>query len=200
MQTAAFLSKRSDKPWATMWRPQPMALDDPRVAFLRRKLRTAGYNKGGIDGRRLFMYYDRDNTGRIGFAEFVSACRRDGKLSASAMSDQELADLFATLDADDSGELQLEEFEAFVLSPDSVPLSAPDIAFGAPVSAPDPGSAPDARSEPSPLFMRRMLTAARLSWRHDACVCLQKREVRIYNCLPYTKKEIHSLVIVLINR
>ena len=41
----------------------------------------------------------RDNSGRIGFGEFRSVCRRDGKITTEQLPDLDLASLFATLGA-----------------------------------------------------------------------------------------------------
>ena len=129
MKTAGFLSKRADKPWATLWRPATLDLrTDRRVEFVRRKLRAAAYCKGGVDGISLFEHYDRGRTGRIGFAEFRSACRRDGKMAASQLPDQDLASLFATLDVDNTGALELVEFQNFL---NATQLGSPDVGYGA---------------------------------------------------------------------
>jgi hypothetical protein len=80
-------------------------------------MKAASYVAGGQDWDTMFKFYDRDNEGTLGKDEFLSACRRDGKISAQQVSDNELFLLFNFVDKDLSGVITIEEFAAFLTEP-----------------------------------------------------------------------------------
>ena len=81
---------------------------------LRTKLRAAAYAQGGIDWEKLFHHYDRDNKGTLDYVEFRSAVRRDGKMNATTLHDKDLQLIFQKVDYDESGEIDLQEFTAWL--------------------------------------------------------------------------------------
>ena len=52
------------------------------------KIRAAAFSPGGTDWKKLFRFYDRDNSQSISLREFMSLMRRDATVAsaASAMS------------------------------------------------------------------------------------------------------------------
>ena len=94
------------------------------VKLIRQKLQAASYVAGGQDWEAMFKFYDRDNEGSLGKDEFISACRRDGKISVEVVSDIELMLLCNFVDKDGSGEINYEEFHLFLSQP--VDLAALD--------------------------------------------------------------------------
>ena len=62
----------------------------------------------------LFRQYDKTGDGVLDLAEFVSAVRRVLKLPPSRLSDDDIEALFAMLDADRGGAIDLGEFLAFL--------------------------------------------------------------------------------------
>jgi Ca2+-binding EF-hand superfamily protein len=87
---------------------------DADIARLKRNFRAAAYHDGQQDLAALFRFYDRDNSGTIGEAEFRQAARKHGKVTAAKVSDAELAKLFALADEDGSGEIEVDEFVEFI--------------------------------------------------------------------------------------
>ena len=86
------------------------------IAMIRNRLRGAAYHMGKMNFHKLFSYYDRDNSGSIDKAEFVSIVRRDGKISIDAMSNQLLADLFdQDIDSNGDGGVTHDEFIQWLL-------------------------------------------------------------------------------------
>ena len=78
------------------------------------KLKAAAYTQDGVNWEKLFKYYDKDNSGEIGFDEFKRLLRKDAKISASILSDADVRTVFDTVDADSSGEMDYHEFERWV--------------------------------------------------------------------------------------
>lgn len=79
-------------------------------ATFKRKLSAAAYVQGGVDFQQLFKHYDRDNSGELDLQEFISAMRRDAKLSSKDFSDAMLTKIFRSVDVDGSGEIDADEF------------------------------------------------------------------------------------------
>ena len=87
------------------------AADEKKV---RSKLRAAAYTAGGIDWHRLFRHYDRDNSGEIGFVEFRRLLRSDAKIPVSQLPDVDVRALYNAVDTDGSGDIEADEFIAWV--------------------------------------------------------------------------------------
>ena len=68
-----------------------------RLGFVRRHFRARSYSGGRANWDKLFQKYDRDHSGAIDIYEFRRAVRRDAKLSATTVSDDELQVGWATL-------------------------------------------------------------------------------------------------------
>ena len=81
---------------------------------LQTKLRAAAYTAGGVNFKKLFAHYDRDNSGALDFVEFRSALRRDAKIAPGMMDDMTLASIFAAVDDDGSGEVDVDEFVEWI--------------------------------------------------------------------------------------
>ena len=90
---------------------------EDKISRLRTKLRAAAYAQGGINWKKLFRHYDRDNKGTLDYSEFRSAVRRDGKMNANTLHDKDLQLIFHKVDFDDSGEIDLHEFTAWLTNP-----------------------------------------------------------------------------------
>eukprot|EP01052_Picozoa_sp_SAG31_P016221 SAG31_NODE_1066_length_10091_cov_5.779323_10_plen_423_part_00 len=72
-------------------------------------------NAGGVDPDQIFDYYDKDKDGRLSFAEWSRAVKRDGTVGGwPVLSDTELAEIFYFVDADSDGAISLREFHAFL--------------------------------------------------------------------------------------
>ena len=80
------------------------------VRRVKQKLRAAAYTAGGVNYRKLFKHYDRDNSGGLECDEFISAIRRDAKIPKREVSDRELAAVFSAVDDDGGGTVDIEEF------------------------------------------------------------------------------------------
>ena len=74
-----------------------------RLSLVRHHFRAASYRGGRQDWDKLFRRYDRDNSGIIDFQEFRRAVRRDAKLTAEKVSDEELTELFEFIDQTRTG-------------------------------------------------------------------------------------------------
>ena len=82
---------------------------------LRTKLRASAYTAGGIDYRKLFRFLDLDNSGQIDEREFISLCRKSGKVVRTQVTDEELLDVFHNdIDRDHSGSISIDEFIAWI--------------------------------------------------------------------------------------
>jgi Ca2+-binding EF-hand superfamily protein len=96
----------------------------PDIATARRKLQSLSYSKAGQDPMQLFRQYDHDNSGELDFTEFSGAVRKGGQMTPAMISDAELAALFAEVDGDGSGDVSIEELQAFVWGGDGGATSA----------------------------------------------------------------------------
>jgi len=81
---------------------------------MRHRLKAAAYTSGGVNWKKLFRFYDRDNSGQIGYTEFKRLVRTDAKLTRSQLPDENLRTIFKLVDTDDSGEIGYTEFLAWV--------------------------------------------------------------------------------------
>ena len=85
---------------------------------VRFKLRAAAYTDTGVDWHRLFKFYDADNSGEIGMIEFKRLLRRDAKIPVSQLSDSDVRALYRSVDTDGSGDIDADEFLAWVRGPE----------------------------------------------------------------------------------
>ena len=118
--TVNFLSASSpstSSPTSPISPTSPTSPTSARESKLRTKLRAAAYAQGGINWKKLFHHYDRDNKGTLDYSEFRSAVRRDGKMNANTLHDKDLQLIFHKVDFDDSGEIDLHEFTAWLTNP-----------------------------------------------------------------------------------
>ena len=67
---------------------------------VRSKLKAAAYGEHGVDWKKLFSQYDRDNGGVLEYPEFKRALRSDAKISVSMLSDAHVQHLFNTIDVE----------------------------------------------------------------------------------------------------
>ena len=81
---------------------------------IRSKLKAAAYTSNGVDWKKLFNFYDRDNSGAVDFDEFKQLLRSDAKISKSHLSDKDVKILFDAVDIDGSGEIDWFEFNEWV--------------------------------------------------------------------------------------
>ena len=107
-------SQRHSTPRRRRRKPTHLAVSVATVAALKRQFRAAAYTAGGVDFRKLFRHYDRDNSGELGFDEFRGAIRRDGKITEADVSDRDLRRLFREVDADAGGCVDIAEFLRWV--------------------------------------------------------------------------------------
>jgi hypothetical protein len=91
---------------------------------VRSKLKAAAYGMKGVDWHKLFRHYDRDNTGELGFHEFKRAIRGDAKISVSTLPNSQVLHLFNSIDTDNGGTIDVEEFITWVEEEDGESESA----------------------------------------------------------------------------
>lgn len=97
------------------------------VGEIRRRLRACAYSGVGLrspsptstraagpDFAKLFHYYDRDNSCELSYEEFRRCVRKDGRVTARAVTERQLRLLFDMLDLDTSGFLELNEWMKFL--------------------------------------------------------------------------------------
>ena len=92
----------------------PAPLSAATLAKVHAKLKAASYTSGGQDWAKLFGQYDRDRSGSLDAGELTMATRASLKLNQADLPDDEIASLFAMLDADGSGALEIAEFVEFL--------------------------------------------------------------------------------------
>ena len=97
-----------------------MKVDPVIVKKVKQKLRACSYTVGGMDFAKLFRHYDRDNSGSLEYEEFRSALRRDAKIKPSDVSDRDLLTVFNAVDDDGGGEVEIDEFVAWMEQEDDV--------------------------------------------------------------------------------
>jgi len=81
---------------------------------VRVRLKAAAYKEGGRKWAELIRQQDKDRSGFIEFEEFRDMCRVILKLPSKDHDDDELLQVFLTVDEDGSGEVSIEELIAFV--------------------------------------------------------------------------------------
>ena len=105
-------------------------LSEEKLRTVHAKVRKASYMSGGQDwaknARRLFGQYDKDRSGSLGVDELTMAARASLKLNQVDLPDREVAALFAMLDADGSGALEIAEFLAFLARGPALPPRGAD--------------------------------------------------------------------------
>ena len=82
--------------------------------MIRKKLSALSYGAGGEDPAKLFRHFDRDNSGNLDFGEFRSAIRKGAHITVAKMSDADLRKVFYAVDADDGGDVSLDELTEFI--------------------------------------------------------------------------------------
>jgi Ca2+-binding EF-hand superfamily protein len=81
------------------------------VKRVRSKLRSAAYDKGGVNFDKLFKFYALKEHCVLDAQEFVRVMRKDAKLSRKEVSDQVLVKMFKQdIDAEKKGEISIAEF------------------------------------------------------------------------------------------
>jgi hypothetical protein len=78
-----------------------------------------------VNWKKLFRFYDRDNSGSLEFIEFKNAIRKNGKMSSNQISDQDIQLMFDNVDQDTSGEIEVEEFVQWLMEPTSLATTSP---------------------------------------------------------------------------
>ena len=71
-----------------------------KLTTIRTKLRAASYGKGGVDWKKSFHHYDRDNSNYLDIDEFSRMIRKDGKMTRDMLSKDDVLFLFHTVDTD----------------------------------------------------------------------------------------------------
>eukprot|EP01047_Picozoa_sp_COSAG01_P007586 COSAG01_NODE_289_length_19391_cov_119.323122_22_plen_786_part_00 len=90
---------------------------------IRRRFRASAFTIGRMDFAKLFQHYDRSNRGGLDLADFRSAVRRDGRITAAMATDRELSILFHMVDLDGNSILDRTEFFLFLgLTPQGRPV------------------------------------------------------------------------------
>ena len=98
---------------------------DERERLIRQKLRANAYGPRGINWKRLFRFYDRDNSGALQYNEFKNAVRKDGKMTKNQLSDNDLLFLFRRVDRDGGGSIEIEEFSKWLKNTTTSTRSTP---------------------------------------------------------------------------
>ena len=80
---------------------------------VRSKLKAAAYSKNGVDWHKLFRHYDRSNNGELGVHEFKRALR-NAHITPSMLANNQIRHLFNTIDLDNGGTIDVEEFITWV--------------------------------------------------------------------------------------
>ena len=81
---------------------------------MRSRLKAAAYTAGGVNWRKEFQFYDRDNSGQIDFPEFNRMLRKDAKISMNMMPSKDVKSIFDMVDSDGNGLIDLSEFLAWM--------------------------------------------------------------------------------------
>eukprot|EP01044_Picomonas_judraskeda_P002122 COSAG03_NODE_142_length_11687_cov_11.710131_9_plen_1477_part_00 len=85
-----------------------------KLAVVQQRLKAHSYGTSGQDPMKAFKHFDKDNSGALDFDEFRAAVRKVGHMTTEAISDDDLRALFESLDADESGDVQLDEMTSFI--------------------------------------------------------------------------------------
>jgi Ca2+-binding EF-hand superfamily protein len=84
---------------------------------IRRKLTAAAYSVGGVDWPHLFDHYDTDSSGGLALHEFQHIIRKDAKVTEIMMSNESVELLWNSIDKGSNGEIELEQFLAWLEVP-----------------------------------------------------------------------------------
>ena len=103
-------------PNLTSMRVDNTTLSATETRLIRSKLKAASYSMNGVNWNKLFVHYDVDNGGVLEYPEFKRALRSDAKMSASMLSDTQVKYLFNTIDKDNDGSINIQEFIKWVES------------------------------------------------------------------------------------
>jgi Ca2+-binding EF-hand superfamily protein len=112
---------------------------EKEVMLLRQRLAAAAYTDGGVNWKKLFHHFDRDNSNALTFEEFSKSLRREAKISEAVddeaneeksifaandgsksistklfIDDKSLRKLFDAVDSSGNGLLELDEFERWL--------------------------------------------------------------------------------------
>ena len=90
-----------------------------REIQIRQKLKVAASGSKGVNWRKLFRFYDSDNSGALRFEEFKHAIRTDGNMPSRELGDKDLRFLFNRIDEDAGGEIEIEEFMVWLSDDES---------------------------------------------------------------------------------
>ena len=85
---------------------------------VRKRIKSAAFTFGGEDWEKFFRQYDKSGDGALELSEFRSAVRRVLKMPPAQLTDADIKLVFRHIDADDSGEIRLEELLEFVNADD----------------------------------------------------------------------------------
>lgn len=101
--------------WAAHRAPDPWDAENDIIKVIRQKLKAASYDNGKVHFEKLFRHYDKDNSGEIDFAEFLMLIRKDCKVTADMIPDNQLEHLFKHVSetCEHSGLLEMEDFIAW---------------------------------------------------------------------------------------
>ncbi|KAF4691754.1 hypothetical protein FOZ60_014904 [Perkinsus olseni] len=88
------------------------------MSRVRRRM-IAGMKANKLTLERLFGQFDKDRDGTLSLREFNTALRRDLKLSRSDASAKDVAAVFALLDEDGTGSIDIDELKSLIRQPRS---------------------------------------------------------------------------------
>ncbi|KAF4733832.1 hypothetical protein FOZ63_017998 [Perkinsus olseni] len=88
------------------------------MSRVRRRM-IAGMKANKLTLERLFGQFDKDRDGTLSLKEFNRALRRDLKLSRSDASAKDVAAVFALLDEDGTGSIDIDELKSLIRPPGS---------------------------------------------------------------------------------
>eukprot|EP01043_Picozoa_sp_COSAG02_P044317 COSAG02_NODE_3947_length_5998_cov_201.978464_2_plen_1476_part_00 len=84
------------------------------ILKVKQKMQAMSYTSSGQDREQLFKHFDRDNSGGLGFDEFVRAIRKVGHITAVHMGEEEIGTLFRAVDVNNNEEIDVQELADFV--------------------------------------------------------------------------------------
>jgi len=87
------------------------------VAQMRVLMKEAAWSAKGVDWVMLFQMEDKDHSGAITWDEFRTMCRSKLRLTERRAPDRQLRAVFRSLDADQSGAIEIEELVGFLADP-----------------------------------------------------------------------------------
>eukprot|EP00929_Paragymnodinium_shiwhaense_P033390 TRINITY_DN18340_c2_g1_i1.p1 TRINITY_DN18340_c2_g1~~TRINITY_DN18340_c2_g1_i1.p1 ORF type:complete len:1511 (-),score=466.48 TRINITY_DN18340_c2_g1_i1:362-4894(-) len=108
---------RDDSPVMPRYNPKATVEEilAEKLPIIQRRLKATLYAKeGGVNWEEMFLQYDKSGDGELQLDEFTQAVRRELRLPRDQVSDEEVRLLFEHLDADGSGEVDIQEIQIFV--------------------------------------------------------------------------------------